>query len=159
MEKSKKIRHVVVMGIGNILLKDDGVGIHTIQKLQETGSFPEDIEVEIIDCGTTSDISVFLDSSVNKIIIIDAVQAHGQPGAIYRLTPDVFESEKQDITSLHDLNLKESMIFMRLAGIFPEEVIIIGVEPGDIGIGMNLTTEVESKLPELMSIIRREITL
>jgi hydrogenase maturation protease len=158
MKENKKIRHVVVMGIGNILLKDDGVGIHALRKLQEAGSFPENIEVEIIDCGTTSDISVFLDSSVDKIIIIDAVQAHGKTGAIYRFTPDVFESEKQDITSVHYLNLKECMVFMRLSGIYPEEVIIIGVEPGEMDWGMNLTSEVESRLPELLSILRREIT-
>ena len=159
MKSDKKIRHVVVMGIGNLLMKDDGVGIHAIQKLQESVAFPEDIEVEIIDCGTTSDLSVFLDSTVNKIIIIDAVRAQGRPGAIYRLTPDILETEKQDITSLHDLNLKENMVFMRLAGIFPDEIVIIGVEPGEIGMGMNLTSEVKLILPELISIIRREVAL
>jgi hydrogenase maturation protease len=150
---------VIVMGIGNILMQDDGVGIHTIWKLQETDSFPEDIELEIIDCGTMSDIYVFIDTPVDKIIIIDAVRAHGKPGAIYRLTPDVFESEKEDIVSAHALNFKENLAMMRLLGIAPEEMIIIGVEPGQMAPGMNLTSEVESKLPELVSIIRREISL
>jgi len=157
MPKKQKVRHVVVMGIGNALMQDDGVGIHAIQKLQETGHFQDNIRLEIIDCGTVPDIYIFLDSQVDKLIIVDAVQAHGKPGAIYRLTPDVLESEKKDIVSAHDLNLRESMAMMRLLGIFPEDMIIIGVEPGNIGLGTSLTPQVESKLEELVSILRREI--
>ncbi len=159
MQEKQKIRHVVVMGIGNLLLKDDGVGIHALQKLQETSSFPGDINVELIDCGTAPDISIFLDSSVDKLIIIDAVQAHGKPGAIYYFTPDVLESESQDIVSAHDLSLRESLAMMRLVGTLPRETVIIGVEPGEIGWGVTLTPEVEAKLVELVAIILREITL
>ncbi|HEX9896995.1 MAG TPA: hydrogenase maturation protease [Dehalococcoidales bacterium] len=158
LEKQKR-RHVVVMGIGNLLRKDDGVGIHALQKLQETGSFPADINVEFIDCGIEPDISIFLESSVDKLVIIDAVQAHGKPGAIYRLTPDVLESERQDIVSAHDLNLRESLIMMRLFGNLPVETVIIGVEPGEMKWGTTLTPEVEVKFPELISIILREIAL
>ena len=159
MQQKQKIRNVVVMGIGNLLLKDDGVGIHALQKLHETSSFPDDINVELIDCGTAPDISIFLNSFVDKLIIIDAVQAHGKPGAIYYFTPDVLESESQDIVSVHDLSLRESLAMMRLAGTFPDETVIIGVEPGETGWGITLTPEVEARLPELISIILREITL
>ena len=159
MQEKQKIRRVVVMGIGNLLLKDDGVAIHALRKLQETGSFSDAIDVELIDCGTAPDISIFLDYSVDKLIIIDAVQAHGKPGAIYCFTPDVLERESQDIVSAHDLSLRESLAMMRLVGTLPRETVIIGVEPGEIGWGVTLTPEVEAKLPELVSIVLRETTL
>jgi hydrogenase maturation protease len=159
MQEKQKIRHVVVMGIGNLLLKDDGVAIHALRKLQETVSFPDNIDVELIDCGTVPDISIFLDRPVDKLIIIDAIKAHGKPGAIYCITPDVLERESHDIISAHDLNLRESLALMRLAGTFPGEMVIIGVEPGEMDWGVDLTPEVEAKLPDLVSIILRETTL
>ena len=149
---------MVVMGLGSPLLTDDGVGIHSVRKLQEDNSLPVDIDVEIIDGGVAPDISVFLEGDIDKLIIIDAVQAHGKPGTIYRLTLDVFESEGQDIHSPHNFNLRESLALMRLGGVLPSEVVIIGVEPGSMGWGTTLTPEVLSIIPELLSIIRREIS-
>ena len=149
---------MVVMGLGSPLLRDDGVGIHAVRKLQADNSLPVDIDIEIIDGGVAPDISVFLEGDIDKLILIDAVQAHGKPGAIYRLTADVFESEGQDIHSPHNFNLRESLALMRLGGVLPSEVVIIGVEPGSMGWGTTLTPEVLSIIPELVSIIRREIS-
>jgi hydrogenase maturation protease len=158
MQDNRKMRHVVVMSLGSLLLKDDGVGIHAVRKLQQNISFAPDVDVEIIDGGMAPDISVFLEGGIDKLIIIDAIQAHGKPGAIYRLTPDVFESEGQDIHSPHNFNLRESLGLMRLGGVLPSEVVIIGVEPGSMEWGTTLTPEVLSSFPELISIIRREIS-
>ncbi len=158
MKHNRKKRSVVVVGLGSTLLKDDGVGIHAVRKLQEDLSFPFDVDVETIDGGTAPDISVFLESGIDKLIIIDTVQAHGKPGAIYRLTPDIFESESQNIQSPHNFNLRESLVLMRLGGVLPSEVVIIGVEPGSMEWGTTLTPEVLSKIPELLSIIRKEIS-
>ena len=93
------------------------------------------------------------------MIIIDAVQAHGNPGSIYRFTPDVLESEGQDFRSLHYLNLKESLAMMRIVGILPEEIIIIGVEPEEIDWGTTLTARIEEKLEELLDVVYREISI
>jgi hydrogenase maturation protease len=156
---NKKMRKVVVLGIGSLVLGDDGVGIHAIQQLQETSSFPSDIDLEIIDGGTAPDISIFLEAGIDKLIIIDAIQAHGPTGAIYRLTPDELEAETEDFRSVHNLNIRESLMLMRIGGVLPSEIIIIGVEPGSVDQGITLTPEIESKFPELLSIIRREIIL
>lgn len=159
MQNQKKLRKVVVLGIGSLLLKDDGVGIHAVQKLQENSIFPPDIDVELIDAGIAPEISIFLESGIDKLIIIDAIQAHGLPGSIYRFTPDELETESQNITSVHNLNMMENLALMRIGGVLPSEIVIIGVEPGSIKWGFTLTPEVESKFPELLSIIRREIAL
>ncbi len=158
MQNNRKMRRVVVMSLGSPLLKDDGVGLYAVRKLQEDISLTVDVNVEIIDGGIAPDISVFLEGNIDKLIIIDAVQAHGKPGTIYRLTPDVFESEGRDIHSPHNFNLRESLALTRLGGVLPSEVVIIGVEPGSMEWGTTLTPEVLSKIPELLSIIRREIS-
>jgi hydrogenase maturation protease len=159
MQNKRKSRRVVVIGVGSMLLKDDGIGVHAIQNLEQENLFLEDVDVELIDGGTAPDLSVFLQGSVNKLIIIDAIQAHGQPGAIYRFTPDELQTEGQEIKSLHHLNIMENIALMRIGGILPSEIIIIGVEPGDMEWGVTLTSEVKSKLPELLSIVRREIVV
>lgn len=158
MQNNKRMRHIIVMGVGNLLLMDDGIGIHAIRKLQEKAPFGNDIDVEIIDCGLTPDITVFVNSYTDKLIIVDAVQAHGRPGSIYRFTPDILEIESKDFKSLHNLNLRESLSMLRMVGLLPEEVIIIGVEPGEIGWGITLTADIEAKLEDLVAILQREIT-
>jgi hydrogenase maturation protease len=157
MPDKNRPRRVIVMGLGSPLLKDDGVGIHAIRKLQEDTKF-DGVNVEIFDAGVAPDISVFLEGDTDKLIIIDAVQAHGRPGAIYRLTPDIFKTEK-DISSLHNLDLHDSIALMRLGCVLPSEIVVIGIEPGSMDWGTELSPEVAAKFDELLSIIRREITL
>jgi hydrogenase maturation protease len=157
MTEGKRTRHVLVLGIGNLLLRDDGVGVHAIRYLQEHASAPTGVESEIIDCGAAPDLSVFVDSRVDKLVVIDAVQGGGRPGSVYRLTPDVFESEGKETVSLHDLCLHESLAMMRVAGTLPGEVVVIGVEPGNMGWGLTLTPEVEQALPRVAEAVLREI--
>jgi hydrogenase maturation protease len=90
-------RRVVVMGIGNLLLKDDRVGVHAIQALQQYASPPPGVDVELVDAATSADLSVYMDARIEKLIIIDAVRAGGRSGAIYRLTPDVLERKAKTL--------------------------------------------------------------
>jgi hydrogenase maturation protease len=157
MTASARARRVVVMGIGNMLLKDDGVGVQAIFALQETSCPPEGVDVELVDAATSPDLSVYMDCGVDKLIIIDAVRAGGNPGAIYRFTPDVLGSEGKDIVAAHGLTLQESLALMRIAGTLPTEIVIIGVEPADMGWGATLSPEVAAKIGELIAAIQREI--
>ena len=148
---------VVVVGVGNLLLKDDGVGVHAIRSLQETSAPPPDIDVELIDAATSPDLSVYTEPGIDKLIIIDAVRAGGKPGSIYRFTPDVFEAEG-DIASVHGITLRDSLGLMRIASTMPSETIIIGVEPADMTWGMTLSPELAAIMPDLLSAILREIS-
>ncbi len=152
-----KKRRVLVIGVGNMLMRDDGIGVHVIGTLQKE-PLPEGIDVELIDAGISPDLAVYVDAGIDKLIVIDAVQAKGKPGTIYRLTPDIFLTEGKEMMSLHDLDLRDSLAQMRILGILPSEIIVIGIEPGEMGWGMTLTPEVEAKIPEIVRVTINEIT-
>src|SRR4030042_222600 len=81
---------IVVIGIGNLLLKDEGIGIHALKALQESGLPPE---VRLIDGGTSPDLIAYTQAG-DKLIIIDAARAGGQAGSIYRFRPEDLAEEK-----------------------------------------------------------------
>ena len=93
---------IVILGVGNLLLKDEGIGIHVINALQNS-PLPTDVDLEIIDGGTSPNI-FYLVEKADKLIIIDAVEGGGEPGAIYRFRPgDITLGDKYIISlQLHD---------------------------------------------------------
>ncbi len=144
---------VVVLGIGNELLRDEGVGVHVARALQEKSSF-ERIEVEVIDGGTSPD-AFNLPETVSKLIIVDAAKGEDEPGTVYRFTPE--EIEPQPMTSLHQLGVLESLKLMSLSGHKPEQTIIIGVEPKEIDWGTQLSPELERRIPRIVEVVLEEV--
>jgi len=146
-------KRVVVIGIGNLLLRDEGIGVHVVHSLQES---PCPGNVEIIDGGISPHIIYDLEG-VDKLIVIDAVRAGGEPGAVYRFELGDLAWEEKVTTSLHELGLGESLRMMEMLGNRPEEVVIIGVEPGEIDWGLGLSSKLEQRLPEVVRSVLKEI--
>ena len=151
--KRENPRRLVIVGVGNLLLKDEGIGIHAVKALQEL-NLPA--YVAIIDGGTSPDLIAYSGAG-EKLIIIDAVKAGGELGAIYRFTPDNLNSASGKAISLHELGVPESLQLMRLAGNEPEETIIIGIEPQEISWGLELSPALQQKIPEIVEIVLKEI--
>jgi hydrogenase maturation protease len=152
-EPKKKPPRIVVIGVGNLLLKDEGIGIHTVRALQEI-NLPQD--VEIIDGGTAPDLIAYTEAG-NKLIIIDAAKAGGEPGTIYRFQPRDLSEEGGNIISAHDLGVTQNLRLMSLMGKEPGEIVIIGVEPKEINWGTELSPELQPKVPEIVRAILKEI--
>lgn len=144
----------VVLGIGNLLMRDDGIGVHAIRALD--GRLPKD--VELVDGGTAGcDLLPYM-TGAEKIIIIDALQGGGPPGAVYRLTPQDCEEQSLGGTiSLHDLGIMVVLHDLELLEGQMPPVVIIGVEPKEIDWGMELTPEVEKSLPRVLELVEREL--
>lgn len=144
----------VVLGIGNLLMKDDGIGVHAIRALE--GRLPQD--VELVDGGTAGcDLLPYM-MGAEKIIIIDALKGGEPPGSIYRLTPqDCGEQYLEGAISVHDLGILTVLHDLALLEEKTLSVVIIGVEPKEIGWGMELTPEVEQSLPKVLELVEREI--
>ena len=144
----------VVLGIGNLLMRDDGIGVHAIRALD--GRLPKD--VELVDGGTAGcDLLPYM-TGAEKIIIIDALQGGGPPGAVYRLTPqDCGEQSLGGTISLHDLGIMVVLHDLELLEGQMPPVVIIGVEPKEIDWGMELTPEVEKSLPRVLELVEREL--
>ncbi len=143
------------MGVGNLLLKDEGLGVH-IAQLLEGHEFPADIDLEIIDGGVSSDAFLTM-KDVDKLIVVDAVVGGCEPGAVYRFNPDDVEIENEVEVSVHQWGLLEGLKMMELAGTKPAEVVIIGVEPKVVEWGMELSDEIKSRIPEIIELVTSEI--
>jgi hydrogenase maturation protease len=140
---SKRKKHrILVVGLGNLLLQDDGVGVHAIRSLKETPS-PRILLAEV---GTAVFDGLYLFEWADKILAIDAMAAGGQPGTVYGFrVPDV--EEGGPLTSLHELSLLSALRFLPREK--TPEIKILGVEPENIAYGMTLSPPVQAALPEL----------
>ena len=145
---------VIVMGVGNELLKDEGVGVHVARELAERQfTFP----VEILEAGTVPDCWMG-DESIEKLVVIDAVYGGGAPGAIYRFSPEEVEFESDLMTSVHQLGIGANLRLSELTGTRPKEIVIIGVEPKVVEWGLELSQELQSRVSDVVNAVLKEIT-
>ena len=138
---------ILVVGVGNLLLKDEGIGIHTVQALQER-ELPAD--VKLIDGGTSPDLIAYTGAG-DKLIIVDAAKAGDEPGSIYRFTPEDLAEEKASLASAHEMGVVENLGLIKLSGNEPKEIVIIGIEPYKIEFGTELSPELQQKLPQILA--------
>jgi len=140
-----------VLGIGNVLLRDEGVGCHVVHALEGI-PLPD---VKIIDGGTCPDVLQFLEDA-DKLIIVDAVKGGGTPGQIYRFHLEDITLEQKPFLSLHDMGLVDNLMLMQLWRNIGEAV-IIGVEPREINWGLELSPELREKMPQIIDAILSEL--
>ena len=150
--KSKK---VVVIGVGNLLLKDEGIGVHVAHAMNGITS-TGNMELEVVDGGTLPEAAIFCEG-VDKLIVVDAVQAGGEPGAVYRFHHEDIEMDDRVFTSLHQLSLLDNLWLMEKFGQKPGEVVIIGVEPEDIDCGLELSATLQKRIPQIIDVIMNEV--
>jgi hydrogenase maturation protease len=143
-----------VLGIGNLLLKDEGVGVHLVQKLS---GVIDDANVKIIDAGTYPDFLSLIDDNLDKLIIVDAVQTGDRPGTAYRFSSDDLDMDSMLPVSAHDIGMLDSLKTMALFHKQPKSTVIIGIEPKTIDFGLELSPEIEDKLPEIINLVLKEI--
>ena len=140
-----------VLGIGNILLKDEGIGCHVVHALEGI-PLPD---VQIMDGGTSPDVVQLLEDT-DKLIIVDAVKGGGIPGQIYRFHLEDITLEQKPLLSVHDMGFVDNLRLMRLwrnTG----ETVIIGIEPKEITWGLELSPELQYKMPQIIDIVLSEL--
>lgn len=146
---------ILVLGIGNLLLTDDGVGVHAAQALmQET--WPDNVTV--MDGGTFTHDIFYLFKGYDHLLILDIVHAGGIAGSIYRLTEDQLVHDERQRLSIHDIDLLDSLrMAEQLHGSKPE-MIVLGVEPHDYTTwSTELSAPVQAHFEEFLAVTRREI--
>lgn len=148
------MKRIMVMGIGNILMQDDGVGVHVIRKLEEMDLPPE---VELVDGGTHSYDLLDYFSQADFCIVVDAMHAGGKPGMVYRVPVEELDmSPNPNIQSLHEMSFAEAMYMLQLEGYNPQ-VLVYGVEPHTVGLGLELTPVVAEQVPFILERIQKDI--
>ena len=145
---------VAILGVGNILLKDEGIGVRVVKELENHYSFPSGIQ--LIDGGTAGHHLINLIRDFDEIIVIDAVEGKEPPGTIYRFSLDQITFEIPTTFSIHEVGVLEVLSQLKLLDKVPR-VTFIGIEPLDISPwGMNLSPVIEGKIPELMEEVLKE---
>jgi hydrogenase maturation protease len=152
-KRKDKTARTVVIGVGNLLMKDEGAGIHAIQALQEAKLPPN---VELIDGGTEPDLISFIRDG-DRVIIIDCAKAGGEAGAIYQFKPEDLASDRAALASAHEMGVAENLHLMSVTGNQPSEVIIFGIEPAVIDYGLELSPILQASLPRLVEVVTKEI--
>jgi hydrogenase maturation protease len=145
---------IAVLGIGNLLLKDEGIGVHVAHKL---AGLLDDDNVKIIDAGTYPDFISLVDNNLEKLIVVDAVVNGDKPGTVYRFNFDDVDLEAALPLSVHDISVLDSLKTMALFDRQPKSTVIIGIEPKTIDFGLDLSPEIEDKLPEIINLVLKEI--
>jgi hydrogenase maturation protease len=150
------MKKTVVLGTGNELFKDEGVGVHVARILQ-TKLPSSSNDVEVIDGGTSPDIWSLIDGA-GKLIVVDAVRGGCEPGTIYRFTPQQIVAERGLITSVHQMGILENLSLMELVGGKLEETVIIGVEPAELEPGLELSAKLQERMPKIIQTVLEEIS-
>jgi hydrogenase maturation protease len=147
---------IVVVGVGNLLASDDGLGPRVVERLQALAP----AGVECIDAAT--DLGAVLPevASAARLIIVDAIRAGGEPGAIYRMTLDELLERSRDRPmhlSMHDMGLAEAVQVARMTGVRMPPTIVLGMEPAEVGLGTELSPVVRQRLDDLVAKVIEEI--
>lgn len=138
----------VVLGVGNVLLKDEGLGVRALEILKENYEFPEG--VELLDGGTLGmDLLYYLEGA-DRLVILDAVSGGGPPGTLYRFTDEEVRAYFKRKVSAHEIGIQEVLALLDLLEKPVKSVAVLGIEPKDLNIGTDLSPEVESSLGELV---------
>lgn len=143
-----------VLGIGNTLKGDDGIGIVLVNRLQNK-DIPGDVEFH--EVGTSGMNILHYLKDLERAVIVDAIRSEGEPGNSVFFRPDEVDSDIE-VRSTHDANLLEAIELSGAMGERPDSIVIMGVIPEDMSIGEELSPSLQKKLPELVKKLREKIT-
>lgn len=148
---------VLVVGVGNRLLGDEGVGPRIVDSLSRM-TLPS--YVDVVDCGCDLLSIVLYLNRPKKIIVVDVIRAGGRPGRIYRLDCGRLTATKPNMRSAHQVGTADVLHLLKLAcpALVITEIIVIGVEPRTMESTTDLSKEVKKSIPELMRIVFEEIS-
>jgi hydrogenase maturation protease len=147
-------RNVLILGVGNLLLTDDGFGVHVINALRE---IPLPPNVTLIEAGIVSHQLIPDFHAADLLIFIDAVEAGDTPGSIFRFRPEDMQFMSQLKVSLHDMSLIDVLHMTALTGERPE-TIIIAVQPKDVRTcSMELNYEIKAVIPKVIELVFEEL--
>ena len=145
---------ILILGVGNLLLRDDGFGVHLINSLKGT-ALPRN--VELLEAGTVSHQLIPLLHEVDHLIVIDVVEAGDTPGSLFRFSPDDMRFPIEQKASLHQISLVDVLNMAALTGTKPK-TIIIGVQPKDVSTwSMELNDELKVVMPRVTELIFEEV--
>ena len=145
----------IVLGVGNVLLRDEGVGIRAVEELRRRFEFGDD--VELLDGGTAGiELLRYLDGK-DDIVIVDAIAAEQPPGTVMRVEGEDVPRTFHQRISPHQIGLSDMLATALLTDCLTGQMVMFGIEPKDLTTGLTLTPEVETGLDKLVGAVVEEL--
>ncbi len=148
------MHRIIVLGIGNTLNRDEGVGVHAVRALE--AQYPRSSvvgrpsSVEFLDGGTLGLNLLPIVEEASHLLILDAVDAHQPPGTVIELRGDEIPLFSGIKLSQHQVTFQEVLGLAAVRGKLPPHLHLIGVQPADLAIGLDLSPVVAAALPEVL---------
>lgn len=147
----------LLLGVGNLLLSDEGVGIHVIEHLQAAYSIPA--WLQIMDGGTLGlDLLAYL-AGIERLILVDAVETGGPPGTIIRLENEAVPIFLARHLSPHQIGIPDMLYAARLRDLAPAQLVLWGMQPASLEIGLELSPAVAARFEAFVTAVAQELGL
>jgi len=148
--------NVLVLGVGNILLSDEGAGVRAVERLQERYLLPPGLE--LVDGGTTGlDLLPLIEGRSHLLIVDVTTSQNRQPGSVKRLdlsgSPGYFRQK----ISPHQLGLSDVFAVAELEGTLPKQILLVGIVPQDLSTGLSLSPAVAASLDAVVDLLAAEL--
>ncbi|MEW6378049.1 MAG: HyaD/HybD family hydrogenase maturation endopeptidase [bacterium] len=146
---------LTILGLGNLLLKDEGFGVHFVRHFQDKYCLPENMA--IIDGGTLGYALMDVICQTEHLLVVDTVKADDKPGSIYRFSPEAIPACLDYATSAHEVEFLDVLLKAEMLGEAPSTA-IIAVVPEDMqGMGMELSKVMQAALLTVEDVVKKEI--
>jgi hydrogenase maturation protease len=146
---------LLVVGLGNILLQDEGAGVHLVKGLAERFELPS--EVEVLDGGTSGMELIHTIANRDALIVCDAVRSDRPPGTVMRIKGEELPAFYPARLSPHQLGLSDMLATLTLLGQVPPTVTLIGIVPRDLELGTELSPPIGASLEDALALLVAEI--
>jgi len=147
----------VVLGIGNTILSDEGVGVRVAEALEARYDLPDGVEV--IDGGTSGMELLGPLSGTDILVVLDAVKGGQPPGTVVRLAGSEVPVFFRAKLSPHQVSICDVLAGLEFSGELPGDIVLIGVEPQNLELGLELTSAVAARVPEMVEMAATELAL
>jgi len=148
-------KRVVVLGVGNILLSDEGMGVHAVNALEQRYDLPPDVEV--IDGGTSAMDCLDQIAECHLLVIADCMRSGAAPGVLKRIAGDDLQAFFRTKISPHQVGVCDVLATLAVHGLTPARVVLIGIEPKSLALGLEPTPELAARLPSMVEALAAEI--
>ena len=147
--------HTLILGIGNILMRDEGVGVRIVEAIEHRYRLPPG--VDLLDGGTAGMDLLHILTEYDRLIVCDAINSEAAPGTIVTLTDEEVPAYFRTLMSPHQLGLSEVLATLKLLGRGPRSITLFGVVPEDLGLGTELSPTLRTKLDQVVDRVRAEL--
>ena len=139
---------VTILGVGNVILKDEGFGVRVAEYLDHNYTFPD--SVQIVDGGTLGIELTQYVTGTNKLLVIDSINGGAEPGTVFRFHNDAIMEHFQDKLSAHEVGIQDVLALLTVTGHKIPDVIVIGAQPFDVEAGVGLSDGMQALLPQIV---------